>query len=148
MNFFTDIISNRVFICALIGWFVAQVLKVPICLITEKKLNFMMLLSSGGMPSSHSATVCALATACGMIEGFSSSVFAVSAIFAFIVMYDAAGVRRAVGQQAKILNRLMDDIFAGKTDEIQSKLKELIGHTKLEVLAGALLGVIIGVIFA
>ncbi len=148
MNIFTDLVSNRVFICALIGWFVAQVLKVPICLITEKKLNFMMLLSSGGMPSSHSATVCALATACGIIEGFSSSVFAVSAIFAFIVMYDAAGVRRAVGQQAKILNRLMDDIFTGKTDEIQSKLKELIGHTKLEVIAGALLGIIIGVIFA
>ena len=148
MNIFNDIISNKVLICAILGWFVAQVLKVPICLITEKKLNFMMLISSGGMPSSHSATVCALATACALTEGFSSSIFAVAAMFAFIVMYDAAGVRRAVGQQAKILNKLMDDIFAGKTDGIQAKLKELIGHTKLEVIAGALLGIIIGVIFA
>ena len=148
MNVFTELISNRELICALLGWFVAQTLKVPICLITEKKLNFMMLISSGGMPSSHSATVCALATSCGITQGFSSSIFAVAAIFAFIVMYDAAGVRRAVGQQAKILNKLMDDIFTGKKDDIQAKLKELIGHTKLEVIAGALLGIIIGVIFA
>ena len=148
MNVFTELISNRELICALLGWFVAQTLKVPICLITEKKLNFMMLISSGGMPSSHSATVCALATSCGITQGFSSSIFAVAAIFAFIVMYDAAGVRRAVGQQAKILNKLMDDIFTGKKDDIQAKLKELIGHTKLEVIAGALLGIIIGIIFA
>ena len=148
MNIFNELISNRVLICALLGWFTAQVLKVPVCLITEKRLNFMMLISSGGMPSSHSATVCALATACALTEGFSSTVFAVAAIFAFIVMYDAAGVRRAVGQQAKILNKIMDDIFSGHKEDINARLKELIGHTKLEVLAGALLGIIIGVIFA
>lgn len=132
----------------MIAWLIAQLLKVPICLITEKKLNFMMLLSSGGMPSSHSATICALATACGVNEGVGSPIFAVCTIMAFIVMYDAAGVRRAVGQQAKILNRIMEDISEGKTDEINSKLKELVGHTRLEVIAGAALGVIIGLIFA
>ncbi len=147
MDYIKDLFENRVLLCAVLGWFFAQILKVPICLITEKKLNFMMVLSSGGMPSSHSATVCALATACAMTQGLDSPLFAVAAIFAFIVMYDAAGVRRAVGQQAKILNRMMDDLFSGKTEEMNANLKELIGHTKLEVLAGAALGILIGILF-
>ena len=148
MEFFNDLIHNRVLICALLGWFIAQVLKVVVCLIKEKKIKLWMLVSSGGMPSSHSATVCALATACAKIEGTGSTVFAIATMFAFIVMYDAAGVRRAVGQQAKILNRIIDDLFAGKTDGINSDLKELIGHTKLQVLMGAILGIAIGIIFA
>lgn len=148
MDFFKDLLANRIFICAILGWFIAQALKVPVCLITEKKLNFMMFISSGGMPSSHSATVCALASSCAMTEGLSSPAFAISSILAFIVMYDAAGVRRAVGQQAKILNKIMEDIFAGRTEGVQANLKELIGHTKLEVIAGAALGILIGVIFA
>lgn len=148
MNFFNDLIQNKVLFCALLGWFVAQVLKVVVCLVKEKKLKLWMLVSSGGMPSSHSATVCALATACAITEGAGSTAFAISTMFAFIVMYDAAGVRRAVGQQAKILNRIIDDLFAGKTGEINSDLKELIGHTKFQVVMGALLGILIGIIFA
>lgn len=148
MQYFNELIHNKVLICAVLGWFIAQVLKVPVCLIADKKLNLSMLISSGGMPSSHSATVCALTTACAIQEGLGSPLFAVSAMFAFIVMYDAAGVRRAVGQQAKILNKMIDDLFAGKTDGINSDLKELIGHTKLQVLVGAALGILIGILFA
>lgn len=131
---------------ALISWFVAQVIKVILVLFTSKKLDISRFVGSGGMPSSHSALVCSLTTAIGCIEGFSSSIFALSAVLSLVVMYDAAGVRRAAGQQAKILNMIIDDWGKKSYAETEKKLKELLGHTPKEVFVGALLGVAIALI--
>jgi acid phosphatase family membrane protein YuiD len=143
---FLGIFNNKALMTAVLGWCVAQILKMLIGLLKEKRISLTLLLSSGGMPSSHSATVCALTTSVGYDCGFTSSIFAVSFILAFIVMYDASGVRRAAGEQAKILNRLMRDIEEGRTEDMQKGLKELIGHTPVEVLAGAVLGVALAVL--
>ncbi len=143
LNMFT----NYVLWCAALGWVSAQVLKFVIGLIIHKKFNLKLLLASGGMPSSHSATVCALATATGGACGFGSVEFAIAFVFAFIVMYDASGVRRAAGEHAKIINRMVKSIEHGDKLGVQKDLKELIGHTPLEVLAGAILGIIIGIMF-
>jgi len=142
-----NMFTNYVLWCAAIGWVTAQTLKLVINLIIHRKLNFRLLVASGGMPSSHSATVCALATAAGRTAGFGSVEFAIAFVFAFIVMYDASGVRRAAGEQAKVLNKLVRSLEVGDKDEARKELKELIGHTPLEVFAGALLGIIIGIMF-
>ena len=147
MELIRDIFTNYCFICAFTGWFSAQIIKTVIDLIRYRKFSFERLMSSGGMPSSHSATTIALAISAGRLCGFSSPIFAVAAVFAFVVMYDAAGVRRAAGEQAKILNKLVRDIEDGKTEYMAKDLKELLGHTPLEVLAGALLGLLIGCVF-
>ena len=141
------IIQNFVLIHAVLGWVLAQILKLFVGIWKEKRFSFTFLLSAGGIPSSHSATVCALATSTGRQYGFDSAIFAISVIFAFIVMYDAAGVRRAAGEQAKILNRMMRDLDRGDTTNVQKELKELIGHTPFEVFAGAVLGIFIPFIF-
>lgn len=133
---------------ALVGWFVAQVLKFLITLFKDKKLDFGRLMGSGGMPSSHSAFVMALATSCGLFYGWDGPVFGISLVLAFIVMYDAAGVRRAAGKQAALLNQLVEDLFAyGVTEKTNVQLKELLGHTPFQVFAGALLGIIIAILF-
>ncbi|MCQ2386287.1 MAG: divergent PAP2 family protein [Clostridia bacterium] len=134
---------NLIGICAFSAWLAAQILKMLVNLAKEKKLNIMLLWSSGGMPSSHSSTVCAVTACCAYLEGIHSNLFAVSAVFALIVMYDAAGVRRAVGEQAKLLNRMTDDIWEsdGENVNIHKRLKELIGHTPVQVFSGALLGI-------
>ena len=147
MRILVDIFSNYALLSAAAAWILAQLIKIIIDLVTMKRINFRLLMSSGGMPSSHSATVCALATSAGYIRGFRSLEFAMSFIFAFIVMYDASGVRRAAGEQAKILNRLVRELEEGKKINMQKQLKELIGHTPLEVMAGALMGIMIGIIF-
>ncbi len=134
---------NVPLMCALAGWFVAQFLKIIIALIHEKTFKVSLLWSSGGMPSSHSALVTALASSIGCIYGVSSAVFALAAIFAFVVMYDAAGVRRAVGEQAKILNKINAD---KKEMTFEKVLKELIGHTPLQVFLGGVLGITIGIL--
>lgn len=139
-----DLIRNKVLICGLIGWAVAQILKVMIVLIKSRKLDFSRIVGSGGMPSSHSSFVMSIATKIGIEYGFSSGIFALALAFALVVMYDAAGVRRAAGTQAKILNLIIEDLNSKRGIEI-SRLKELIGHTPFEVLAGALLGIIIGI---
>lgn len=131
---------------AIISWFAAQVLKVILVLISSKRLDFGRFIGSGGMPSSHSALVCSLTTAIGCTEGMSSGLFAVCVVFSLVVMYDAAGVRRAAGQQAKILNRLVEMWGKEKYSETEKKLKELLGHTPKEVFAGAVLGVAIGLV--
>lgn len=118
----------------------AQVLKVLISLIRDKHLNLSYLLSMGGMPSSHTSLVCSLATTVAITDGLSSATFAIAAFFAIIVMYDAAGVRQAVGNQANVLNRMLDELFRGEPI-FQEHLRELIGHTQFEVLAGAILGI-------
>lgn len=137
---------DSILVTAILSWFVAQLLKMIFVLIRDKKLDFYRMVDSGGMPSSHSAFVVSLAVSVGLKEGFSSSLFAVSVVMALIVMYDAAGVRRAAGQQAKLLNQLVEK---WETDDIENrgqKLKELLGHTPVEVFAGAVLGALIGII--
>ena len=107
-----------------------------------------MLFSNGGMPSSHSATVMALCTACGIKEGIASPIFAVSVIFAAIVMIDASGVRYQAGKQAQIINKIVKEIFSGKVEGFNTGLKELVGHTPFQVLMGALLGIVIAISFS
>lgn len=141
----SGIIHNRVLSSAIIAWAVAQVLKVIIVALTSKRFDYTRLVGSGGMPSSHSAFVMALTTKTGIMEGFSSTNFAIALCFALVVMYDAAGVRRAAGIQARILNNIMNDLSQNKPLQ-EKKLKELLGHTPIEVFAGAMLGIAIGII--
>jgi len=136
------VFQNRIFWIGSLAWLIAQVLKVTIDLLSKRKIDFRRLVSAGGMPSSHSAFVVALSTSVGFTQGFDSALFAVSATFAGIIMYDAAGVRRAVGIQAGILNDIVDDLYKHQPVREQ-KLKELIGHTPFEVFAGAVLGFLI-----
>lgn len=144
MIYLQQFISNSVFFTALIGWFAAQVLKIIFS--REKKLDFKRIVGSGGMPSSHASFVTALTFAVGFTEGFDSALFAVSAVFSFVVMYDAAGVRRAAGQQAAILNKIVSDLKNADYSHTNKKLKELVGHTPLQVFAGAVLGFVIAII--
>lgn len=125
----------------LITWFIVQSCKVIIDLIKSKKLNVKRLWGAGGMPSSHSALMTSLATTVAFTEGLESPLFAVSVIMAGVVMYDAAGVRRAAGKQARVLNQIIES--EGKNINIQEKLIELLGHTPVEVIAGAFVGVFI-----
>jgi len=146
MEFIEDLLHNRIFVAAICGWFVAQVLKTLIHMWFNRKFVAERLVGSGGMPSSHSATVCALAAASGMEYGGGSFQFAMAAVFAIVVMYDAIGVRRETGIQAKVLNEMME-LFdkMGKEMSVEEKLKEFVGHTPLQVLMGALLGILIAV---
>lgn len=126
----------------LIAWAIAQTIKVSIGIVRLKRFDFRWFIGTGGMPSSHAAGASCLATAIGFQYGFDSVYFALAAFFAFVVMFDAQGVRRATGRQASILNKIMDDIYwRGKTKE--SRLRELIGHTPVEVIVGSLLGIAI-----
>ncbi|SJZ36995.1 divergent PAP2 family protein [Garciella nitratireducens] len=142
MYFLSEIIQNKVLIIAIIAWLVAQILKVIFTLILEKKIDFMRFVGAGGMPSSHSAFSMALTTTIGKIYGWSSPIFAISLSFSLIVMYDAAGVRRAAGEQARILNKIIYDL-QNHRKIIEGRLKELIGHTPKQVIVGALLGIAI-----
>lgn len=136
--------SNPVLFLAVIAWFIAQALKVVINLTVQNELNLKLLVSSGGMPSSHSALVCSCAATIGRLDGLHSTTFALAAVLSLVVMYDACNVRRAAGEQAKILNRIVDhweELFPAM---VGKDLKELLGHTPLQVCMGALLGVIVG----
>jgi len=126
----------------LAAWCVAQVLKVFISSIKDKRLDFSQLLTTGGMPSSHAALVCALATAAAIVHGVNSAVFAIAALFALVVMSDATGVRKTVGTQSTMLNRILDELFKGKP-EFEQRVRELIGHTIFEVSAGGVLGILL-----
>ena len=138
-----EIFTNKILIIPLFAWALAQILKTLIALFQGKGLDFRYLFSSGGMPSSHSVIVTALATTAGMVEGFDSAVFGISAILASIVLYDAAGVRQAVSQQAIVLNRIVREIrHREPLTKIEADLRELIGHTPFQVVVGALLGII------
>src|SRR5947209_20615569 len=134
------ILDNHILIAASIAWAVAQVSKTIYELIRQRKLLFNRLVSSGGMPSSHSALVTGLAAATGRVTGIDSAAFAITIVLAGIVMYDAAGVRRAVSIQARILNQMIDEAFQGKPFA-EKRLRELIGHTPMQVIVGGLLGV-------
>ena len=147
MEFITEVLHNRIFVSAALGWMVAQVLKTIIHMILTKQFVAERMVGSGGMPSSHSATVCALATATGMECGAGSPEFAITIMLAIIVMYDAMGVRRETGKQGRVLNEMLE-IFTNMGKEIspEKRLKEFVGHTPLQVLMGAILGIAIAVI--
>ena len=149
MNFFEGIAANQFFISAALGWLIAQVLKTIIHTALTKTFVAERMVGSGGMPSSHSSTVCALATSTYFQYGSSSFEFALVSFFAIVVMYDAIGVRRETGIQAKVLNEMMD-LFSnmGKGVSMEDKLKEFVGHTPLQVLAGAILGIAIAFVIA
>ncbi len=147
MEIITGFFGNYPLMCAIIAYFIAQILKIIICVIKEKRFDIGLIVSSGGMPSSHSATVSALAIAIAKSIGVNSAEFAISFILASVVMYDAAGVRRAAGEQAKLINQLVKEVMAGETETASESLKELIGHTPIQVLAGSILGIIIPFIY-
>jgi acid phosphatase family membrane protein YuiD len=122
------------------GWTVAQMTKMIICLVQSRRLNFRYLVSTGGMPSAHSAMACAVATTIGLTEGFASPLFTLGFCFAAVIMFDAQTVRAAAGKQAKLLNQIVDEMF--KEHHLSEvKLKELLGHTRLEVFFGMLTGI-------
>ena len=142
MNIWNEILGNQVLVCAVLGWTVAQVLKTIIDCVLNRSFNPERLVGSGGMPSSHSATVCALTTASGIKYGAGSFEFAVSFILAMIVMYDAMNVRMETGKQSKLLNRVFfENILEFDGVVLQERLKEYVGHTPLQVVAGAILGI-------
>ena len=146
MNFFTELFNNDVLMTSIIGWFIAQLIKVLLVLVQNKRIDLSRFIGSGGMPSSHTSFVVSLTTAIAYTEGISSSLFAICAVLSFVVMYDASGVRRATGTQAKVINKLVDSYEETEDVEISDeKLKELIGHSPLEVFAGAILGFLIAV---
>jgi acid phosphatase family membrane protein YuiD len=135
---------NKVILISVCAWAVAQILKVFVILIQERRLDLSYFVASGGMPSAHSAMVCALATAVAMIEGLNSVAFAITMILALIVMYDAAGVRRAVSRQSSVLNRIVKEFRIKRSrGEMERDLRELIGHTPFQVIIGAALGILI-----
>ncbi len=134
-----EVFENRVLLIALGASLSAQFLKLVIELAHARKLRLNVLFETGGMPSSHSALVAALATGIGRTQGWDTPQFAIATVFAFIVMYDAAGIRRAAGTQAKVLNQIVAEVFEDESDI--DPLKELLGHTPAQVIAGAIFGV-------
>jgi len=138
----TDIGANPVLIAATLAWAIAQTLKFLLYSVRDRRVSLHYLTTMGGMPSTHSATVAGLATAVGIREGLRSTSFAIAFLFAIVVMYDAAGVRRAAMAQAKILNQIIDELFQGHPIS-ETRLRELLGHTPFEGMVGALLGVVV-----
>ena len=133
-------LQNKVVIGTFLAWFTAQIIKVIIGAVVEKRFNFRWFVGTGGMPSSHTAGVSALATSVGIQEGVGSAIFVVALLFAVVVICDAQGFRRATGKQAEVLNKILDDIYWKKRIH-EDRLKELLGHTPVQVLAGLLLGI-------
>ncbi len=147
MNSIADILNNHVLFIILLGWFVAQTLKIPIYRIVEHKWDFSRFHGSGGMPSSHSSMVTAGAIAIGVLEGFGTPLFALAVAFAMVVMYDAAGVRRETGTQAAVINQILTDVLINGKKISDEELKELVGHTPLEVACGAITGIIVATVY-
>lgn len=144
-NFFTTLPENISIWVAVLAWLVAQSIKFTRHLVRAREADFRFFVSTGGMPSAHSAAVCAMATSIGLRTGWDSPTFAVASSFALVVMFDAQSVRRAAGQQARILNQIVAELF--KEHHLsKNKLAELLGHTRLEVGAGLLLGVTIALL--
>jgi acid phosphatase family membrane protein YuiD len=133
----------RYLLAPIVAWAIAQAAKVILTSIRQRRLNLRVLAQTGGMPSSHSAIVMGLTTAVGKYSGPSSASFAIALIFTFVVLYDAAGLRRAAGRQAEVLNRLVEDLVHMRGVQ-EARLRELLGHTPTEVLVGALIGLVVG----
>ena len=145
MNISLDsFLSYKTIIIPAASWLIAQVIKVIIYSVQDRRLRLSYLVSMGGMPSAHSATVCSLATTIGLKNGFNSALFAIAVFFALIVMYDAAGVRKTVGTHSGILNRILDELFRDHP-EFELRFREFIGHTRLEIVSGAILGILLAV---
>ena len=145
MNNILGFIQNKFIYIPFLLWFGIQLFKLIYDLIATKKFNFKRIMGAGGMPSSHSAVVAGLATLIGKYQGVDTPIFAVSLILAFVVMYDACGVRRAAGKQAALLNKLIET--PGLTGiQVSEKLVEVLGHTPIQVFVGALIGIVVGVI--
>jgi hypothetical protein len=143
MDNFASIVENHLLWVSLIACLVAQGLKLLIELFRERKFKLRALVTTGGMPSAHSALVASLAAGVGIREGWESTDFAIALLFAIIVMFDAAGVRQAAGKQARLLNQIVDELFQEHKGFNEEKLKELLGHTPLQVIVGVILGVTI-----
>lgn len=146
MQNFPSILENHLLWMSLIACFIAQGLKLVLELMREGKFNLKSLFTTGGMPSAHSALVASLATGVGIKEGWESTDFTIAALFAVIVMFDAAGVRQAAGKQARLLNQIVDELFQEHKEFNEEKLKELLGHTPLQVMVGVILGVLIALL--
>ena len=146
MNTFTDFIQNKYIYIPILLWFGIQLFKLLYDLVTTKKFNFKRILGAGGMPSSHSAVVTSLATLIGKNIGVGTPMFAMALIFAFVVMYDAAGVRRAAGKQARLLNKIVETPGLSGL-EVSERLVEVLWHTPLQVVVGAVIGVVAGLLF-
>ena len=139
-----DLITNYYLISAILGWLLAQVVKIFTGFFKEQKFSVKtMLFGTGGMPSSHTATVAALCTSCAIGEGFDSAIFAIAVVLAIIVMIDATGVRRETGKQSRALNIIIEEIFTSNDKTFDTHFKELIGHTPLQVVFGFLTGMVV-----
>jgi hypothetical protein len=138
--------QNRIFIVTVSVWIIAQGIKMFINILRGKRFSFRWFLGTGGMPSSHAAGVAALATSCGLEHGFQSGMFALAAIFAMVTMFDAQGVRRSTGEQAEILNKVIDDMYWHKRVEM-GRIRDFVGHTPMQVLVGSVLGFALAVLF-
>lgn len=145
MNILEQFFNNKIIGVTALSWAIAQIIKIIIDCIRNKTINLKLITSSGGMPSSHSSFVTALACSVGFEEGFGSTFFAITFVLSMIVMYDASGVRRAAGKQAEVLNIFISN-FEKHGIKIDSKLKELLGHSPIEVFAGAILGIVISIL--
>ncbi|PNH21420.1 hypothetical protein B6K86_01360 [Lachnospiraceae bacterium] len=145
MSIGNQILSNQILMSAVASWFIAQFIKMLLELLTTGTIRVERLYGNGGMPSSHSATVCGLASSAAYCYGIGSFEFAISFIFAMVVMTDAMGVRRETGKQSRLLNMMMQEDFWNfdDPDKLQMRLKELIGHTPMQVCCGAVLGILI-----
>lgn len=146
MNIINDIFHNKFIWVPFFTWLSIQVFKVIFDSIKSKKLNLRRLFGAGGMPSSHTAVVMVITVMVGKTAGFGSYAFAATFIFSLIVMYDAAGVRRAAGEQASVLNKIIETPSLSGL-EVQKRLMEALGHTPIQVLVGALIGIVVGTIF-
>lgn len=145
-DIFAGIVHNHVLMVTLLAWAIAQTIKVALGVLRTKRFDFRWFIGTGGMPSAHAAGSSALATIIGLEYGFETLVFALAAVFAMVTMFDAQGVRRSTGKQAELLNKILDDIYwRGKIEE--TRLKELIGHTPIEVFMGSIIGILLAVIF-
>lgn len=144
----SGILSNHVLFAGLIGWFLAQALKVPIHYFVEKQWDFSRFHGSGGMPSSHTAMAVAATVLAGVLNGFDSAIFGLGIVFTSVIMYDATGVRRETGRQATIINRILDLVLVKGKPISDVELKELVGHHPVEVAGGALLGLAIAGVYS
>ncbi|MBF0122978.1 MAG: divergent PAP2 family protein [Candidatus Omnitrophica bacterium] len=137
---------NKILVITISVWIIAQGIKMLLYIFRGKRFNFRWFIGTGGMPSSHAAGVSALATACGLEAGFQSGLFALAFIFAVVTMFDAQGVRRSTGEQAEILNKVVDDMYWHKRIEM-GRIRDFVGHTPIQVLVGFLLGMTLAILF-
>lgn len=145
-DFFKSLLHNHVLMVTLCAWAIAQAIKVGLGVLRTKRFDFRWFIGTGGMPSAHAAGSSALAVVIGLDYGFDTVFFALAAVFAMVTMFDAQGVRRSTGKQAALLNKILDDIYwRGKIEE--DRLKELIGHTPVEVFMGSIIGILLAIIF-